>query len=45
LIDGKGSFGETGVSKRDAVGFGSEILSVDIKAESILKVLIFEVPL
>ena len=45
LIDGKGTFGETSVSRRDAVGFASGVKDIAIKADSRVKVLILEVPL
>lgn len=45
LIDGKGTFGETEVDRRDAVGFAPSVKDIEIKAESKAKVLILEVPL
>lgn len=45
LIDGEGKFGETTVSRRDAVGFPSSVTDIEIKADSKIKVLVFEVPL
>ena len=45
LIDGEGTFGETDVRRRDAVGFPPSVKDIEIKADSKIKVLVFEVPL
>jgi redox-sensitive bicupin YhaK (pirin superfamily) len=45
LIDGEGTFGETDVSERDAVGFPPSVKAIEIRADSKIKVLVFEVPL
>jgi redox-sensitive bicupin YhaK (pirin superfamily) len=45
LIEGKGIFGETNVSRRDAVGFPSSVKDIEVKADSKVKVLVLEVPL